>query len=269
MKIMRKQSLILCFMALFVILFLPSNVGKVEAATVKVSVAKVKLNKVSSEEKGLKVQWTVLKGVNGYEIYRSSGSSYQKVATAKAGTSSWTDKNAVLGKTYKYKVRAYKNTSKGKKYGNYSTIKSGKRTKVGLYRSNFFNDLNDATAVSQAKKLSTWIGGLKSKSSSSYRNIYKTGKGITIGANSRSNAYILMDIFYFKNTSNKQVTLCGVTIGDSYQTVRKKILKEFGGHVYKNGSYYNFDLGGDWGGIKAKFSNNKLKQIEFWFAYSG
>ena len=55
------------------------------------------------------IKWTKVSGAAGYEIYRATGSgSYSKIATITSGsTVSYTDSGLSLGKTYKYKVRAY------------------------------------------------------------------------------------------------------------------------------------------------------------------
>lgn len=85
--------------------------------------------KLSAGTKQVKVSWKKIKGVNGYEVYRSTSRSgkYKKVKTIKkSSTTSYTNKKLKSNKKYYYKVRAYK-TVKGKKvYSSYSSVKSTK-----------------------------------------------------------------------------------------------------------------------------------------------
>ena len=79
-----------------------------------------------------KVSWKKVSGATGYEVYRATSKSgkYSKITTIKKGsTVSFTDKKLKTGKTYYYKVRAYKTSGKTKVYGAYSDIKSAKAKK--------------------------------------------------------------------------------------------------------------------------------------------
>ena len=76
-----------------------------------------------------KVSWKKVTGANGYEVYRATNKSgkYSKIGTIKKGsTVSYTDKKATTGKTYYYKVRAYKTSGKAKVYSAYSAVTSAK-----------------------------------------------------------------------------------------------------------------------------------------------
>jgi hypothetical protein len=81
--------------------------------------------------KGKKVQlkWKKISGASGYEVYRSlkKTKSYKKVATIKKGsTISWKNQKLTKGKTYYYKVRAYRTVSGKKVYSSWSDVKSVK-----------------------------------------------------------------------------------------------------------------------------------------------
>lgn len=80
----------------------------------------------NSASKTTTLVWKKVSGASGYEIYRatSRNGNYRKVAAAKNGNiTSCKDTKLKKGKTYYYKVRAYR-TVKGKKvYGAYSEIK--------------------------------------------------------------------------------------------------------------------------------------------------
>lgn len=77
--------------------------------------------------KGIKLTWKSLKTVDGYVIYRKTGKngSYKKIKTAADKKSSgYTDKTAKKGKTYYYRIRAYRLLDGKKVYGSYTqTIK--------------------------------------------------------------------------------------------------------------------------------------------------
>ncbi len=72
-----------------------------------------KAKSVSSSKSGVTFTWSKVSGASGYEVYRATGSgSYKKLVTVKSGsTVKFVDKSASKGKTYKYKVRAYKGDS--------------------------------------------------------------------------------------------------------------------------------------------------------------
>lgn len=73
---------------------------------------------------GVYVSWGKVSGASKYEVYRKAGSakSWSKIATTKK--TSYTDKNAKSGTTYKYTIRAVNSTGKSK-YGSsaYKTIR--------------------------------------------------------------------------------------------------------------------------------------------------
>jgi endoglucanase len=65
----------------------------------------------SNTEKGIKVNWSTIKGATGYNVYRklSGTSSWSKIVTLSGGSkNSYVDTTAVAGKTYVYTVRATK-----------------------------------------------------------------------------------------------------------------------------------------------------------------
>ena len=75
----------------------------------------------SSTKSGITLKWTKVAGAEGYVIYRKTGSgSYTKLKTEKGISNlSYRDKSAKKGKTYTYKVKAYKS----KTYSAYSNTK--------------------------------------------------------------------------------------------------------------------------------------------------
>ena len=78
----------------------------------------------SSTKKGIVLKWSKVTGAEGYQVYRKTGSgSYEKIATVKGSTKvPYTDKKAKKGKTYTYKIRAYKSKTTSA-YSNAKKIK--------------------------------------------------------------------------------------------------------------------------------------------------
>ena len=62
--------------------------------------------------------------MGGYEIYRSTSadSGFTKIAVVPNGNGTYTDKRIRSGRTYYYKVRAYKPMNGSYVYGDYSKV---------------------------------------------------------------------------------------------------------------------------------------------------
>lgn len=85
--------------------------------------------KVKAGKRSAKLSWTALTdNTTGYRVYRKTkGGKYAKVKTiTKASTASWTNKGLKKGKTYYYKVRAYKSITSGELWGAYSNTAKAK-----------------------------------------------------------------------------------------------------------------------------------------------
>lgn len=88
----------------------------------------VRISKVKKASRtSAKISWNKVRGVKGYEVYRSSSKkgTYKKIATVKG--SSYTNKKLKRNRSYYYKVRAYI-TSKGNKY--YTPYSSPKKIRM-------------------------------------------------------------------------------------------------------------------------------------------
>ncbi len=96
-----------------------SNVvsGKTKLGSVSVT------NSYAVSNTSVKLKWNKVSGANGYQIYRkTSGGKWEKVKTIKKGsTLTYTDNSAKSGKTYYYRIRAYRKSGSSKKYGAYSS----------------------------------------------------------------------------------------------------------------------------------------------------
>ena len=81
----------------------------------------------ASQSKTIKVSWNKVYGANGYEIYRASSKNgkYSKVKTiTNEKTLRFDDTKLETGRTYYYKVRAYKTINNKKVYSDYSSVVS-------------------------------------------------------------------------------------------------------------------------------------------------
>lgn len=127
--------------------------------------------KVSGGNK-VKLTWTQVSSADGYEIYRSATGRYdgfKKIKTVTGeGVSSDTDKNITGGVTYYYKVIAYKNSSGGKTYSDYSAVEYAK---INLARVK----LVKAASPSRKKVSLTWKKVNGASGYEVYRAVSKNG----------------------------------------------------------------------------------------------
>lgn len=82
---------------------------------------------LTSKSKKVTVKWSKVTGASGYQVYRatSENGTYSLKKTVTSGsTLSYTNTGLTTGKSYYYKVRAYKIVNGKKIYSNYSSIKS-------------------------------------------------------------------------------------------------------------------------------------------------
>ena len=96
----------------------------------KTAIAKTKpVLTAKAGTKSVSLSWKKSSNASGYQVYRSTkkSSGFKSIKTVTKGTTV-TYKNTGLtkGKTYYYKVRAYKVINGTKYYGNWSTVKSAK-----------------------------------------------------------------------------------------------------------------------------------------------
>lgn len=94
----------------------------------KLKKAKLNLIKVASYSYDkIKLTWEPLSGVDGYQIYRATSKSgtYSKVTSVNgASKSSYINEGRTCGKTYYYKVRAYKRINGKTVYSKFSSVMS-------------------------------------------------------------------------------------------------------------------------------------------------
>ena len=94
-----------------------------------VRLAKVTKLTVSSKKKKAFLKWKKNSKATGYEIYRATkkNGKYKKIRTIKkASAATFTDSKVKKGKTYYYKVRAYKTVKGNKANGKFSAVRKVK-----------------------------------------------------------------------------------------------------------------------------------------------
>ena len=83
--------------------------------------------KLSSSKKGTaNISWSNVNGESGYQVYYSikKNGDYKEVNTYKANVTTGSKTKLSSGKTYYFKVRAYKKTAAGTVYSSFSSVKS-------------------------------------------------------------------------------------------------------------------------------------------------
>ncbi len=168
-----------------------------------------------------KVSWTKVSGAAGYEIYRATSKSgtYTKIATIAGGSKvSYTNSGLSTGKTYYYKIRAYRTVDKVKVYSSYTPIKSAKPVLATPSRSAI-------AKVSRSSVKFSWNKVGEASGYEVYRATSKSGKYTkvkTITSNSTlsytNKSLSRGKIYYYKVRAYRIVN--GTKRYSSYSTVR-------------------------------------------------
>lgn len=104
--------------------------AKSVAVTIALPLAKAKIKCDKTKTNGIGLKWKAIPGATGYKIYRSTSynGKYTSIKKIKKNvTVKYTDKKALRGKKYYYKMRAYRIVAGKKVYGKYSKRISVKR----------------------------------------------------------------------------------------------------------------------------------------------
>ena len=121
---MKKSRIIIAFILILTLVF--TQAAPVYAATTTVKAPTLQSVAYDEDDNCVILNWTKVSGVSGYQIYRSENKDgkYKKVGTASSSKTKYVDAGMADGKTYFYKIRAYKTVDGKKKYSKYSSRKS-------------------------------------------------------------------------------------------------------------------------------------------------
>lgn len=78
--------------------------------------------KAKAADGKITLTWSKVSGATKYEVYKYSSAKKKYVRVASASRTSYTDKSVKNGKTYSYKVKAYRLINGSKVYGNFSSV---------------------------------------------------------------------------------------------------------------------------------------------------
>lgn len=92
-----------------------------------VTLATSQITEISGSDDQIRVSWTKASGADRYNIYRSESAEgkYTYITSVLGGNITYVDQNLEKGKTYYYKIRAYKKIDGIVYYGGYSDPKGG------------------------------------------------------------------------------------------------------------------------------------------------
>lgn len=188
----------------------------------KARLGKVKIATANSESYStIRVTWNKVSGANGYKVYRSTSkdSKYAAIgSTAKNSAVTFLDKKAVTGKTYYYKVRAYRNVSGKKVYGSYSATE---KAKAVLSAPTLSAGSTSKTAVLEWSKVKG-ADGYQVYASDSQNGTYTRIK-ITKGTGATDESLLTGKTRYYKVRAYRKVN--GKAVYGSFSKIKKVTVK--------------------------------------------
>lgn len=188
----------------------------------KARLGKVKIATANSESYStIRVTWNKVSGANGYRVYRSTSKDGKYTAigsTAKNSAVTFLDKKAVTGKTYYYKVRAYRNVSGKKVYGSYSATE---KAKAVLSAPTLSAGSTSKTAVLEWSKVKG-ADGYQVYASDSQNGTYTRIK-ITKGTGATDESLLTGKTRYYKVRAYRRVN--GKAVYGSFSKIKKVTVK--------------------------------------------
>ena len=188
----------------------------------KARLGKVKIATANSESYStIRVTWNKVSGANGYRVYRSTSKDGKYTAigsTAKNSAVTFLDKKAVTGKTYYYKVRAYRNVSGKKVYGSYSVTE---KAKAVLSAPTLSAGSTSKTAVLEWSKVKG-ADGYQVYASDSKNGTYTRIK-ITKGTGATDESLLTGKTRYYKVRAYRKVN--GKAVYGSFSKIKKVTVK--------------------------------------------
>ncbi|MEG0050857.1 MAG: SH3 domain-containing protein [Terrisporobacter sp.] len=236
------------------------------------------LNSTDKTTSSIKLQWTKVDDVTGYEIYKldSKTNSYNLINTTDNNTTfTYTDSNLSSNTNYSYKVRAYKKVSNENFYGNYSDILSATTSSSTINPSTPSTygvttaNLNMRKSASTSSSIITTIAkGSKieiiEKTSSSWYKVKYSGKTgyvsseyVNLNSNSNDNNTPSTSAKYGVTTDNLNMRESDSTSSSIITTIKKGTKVEI---IEKtSSSWYKIKYSGKTGYVSSKYitlSNN-------------
>ena len=150
-----------------------------KAVKAKVAPAVVVAEKSATTYNSVTLSWKKISGASGYAVYRaeSKNGEWKKIKTIKSGsTKTYKDKGLIPGKTYYYKVRAYRTVSGKNVYGAYSEVV---KAKPALKKPSLKKSTVNYDSVKLTWKKISGASGYKIYRSTSADGTYKRVKNIT------------------------------------------------------------------------------------------
>lgn len=188
----------------------------------KARLGKVKIATANSESYStIRVTWNKVSGANGYRVYCSTSKDGKYAAigsTAKNSAVTFLDKKAVTGKTYYYKVRAYRNVSGKKVYGSYSATE---KAKAVLSAPTLSAGSTSKTAVLEWSKVKG-ADGYQVYASDSQNGTYTRIK-ITKGTGATDESLLTGKTRYYKVRAYRKVN--GKAVYGSFSKIKKVTVK--------------------------------------------
>lgn len=190
--------------------------AKTSFTTPKISSVKITANNTA------KLTWAKVSGATGYEIYRSNkkSGSYRKIKTVNKGTTtSYTNNKLSCGKTYYYKIRAYRTDGKVKYYSSYSKVSTIKATPAQV-------KLTKAESTKKKQVKVTWKKSSGVSGYEVYRSTSKKGKFTKVSTVKNAKKTTFLDkkvsskkTYYYKVRAYK--TVKGKKVYGAYSVVKK------------------------------------------------
>ena len=173
----------------------------------------------SNSYNSIKITWNKAAGADGYKIYRATSKSgkYSAIKTVtSASTLSYTNTGLTTGKTYYYKVRAYRTVNGSKVYGSYSSVVSAKPS---LSKPSLYLSAGSKKAYIKWSKISG-ASGYEIYRASSKKGYYSKVKTITSGkTTSYTNSKLTRKkTYYYKVRAYRYVS--GKKVYSSYSSVK-------------------------------------------------
>ncbi len=133
--------------------------------------------KVSVSGKVVKLSWTKASGCDGYTIYympeTGTGNAYEELATVGSSKTSYSTSKVDTTKSYKFRIRAYKNANDGKAYSDYSNIVVSK--KAASIDSYF------TVTIKRGSTLNLSVGSSSASWKTSNKKVATVSKGVVKG----------------------------------------------------------------------------------------